>query len=107
LVRIGAADEPTEGLDDRPVGQRALADVDAPANEDRGALTTGGLGEFRDEPCLADPGFARDERGSATPLARRLERRAEPAELIRSTDEDGARDADRHALDYQARHAHG
>ena len=105
LVGVGAADEPAQGLDDRRVRQRALAEVDAAAEQDDGALAPGDRGDLGDEPRLADAGLAGDRSVALLRPSRAACRDgAQPAELAGSADEDGAGDADRHAVDYHAGH---
>ena len=61
-------------------------------------------GELRQQPGLADPGLAADERRARSAGGCRGERGLEDPQLVRATDEHGARDAGRHiAIIDQAR----
>ena len=104
LLRVGPADESAQGFGDRGVRHRTLAEVDAAAEQDDGALGLGDRGDLRDDPGLADAGLAGQERRAAATLVGRLQGRAQSADLAGSADEDGAGDADRHVVDYHAGH---
>ena len=104
LFRVGPADEPAQGFGDRGVRHRALAEVDAAAEQHDGALGLGDRGDLGDDPRLADAGLAGQERRAAATLVGRLQGRAQSADLAGSADEDRARDADRHGVDYHAGH---
>ncbi len=49
--------------------------------------------QLRDQPALADAGLAVDQRHRRAAVRRRLDRRQQPGQLDRATDEDRARDA--------------
>ena len=86
LLRVGPADEPAQGFGDRGVRHRTLAQVDAPAEQDDGALRLGDRGDLRDDPRLADAGLAGQERRAAATLVGRLQGRAQSADLAGSAD---------------------
>ena len=81
LLGVGTADEPTQGFGDRSVRHRTLAEVDAAAEQDDGALRLGDRGELGDEPRLADAGLTGQERRAAAALVGSLEGRAQSVEL--------------------------
>ena len=98
LLRVGAPDEPAQGLDDRRVRQRALAEIDAAAERTtvrprprRARRTRPPASSCRRRPRRRPGSRCSGPRGRAAGPARSR------SELVRTADEDGARDADRHA----------
>ena len=104
LFRVGSADEPAQGFGDRGVRHRALAEVDAAADQHDGALGLRDRGDLGDDPRLADTSLTGQQRRAAVSLVGRLQGRAQSADLAGSADEDWAGDADRHGVDYHAGH---
>ena len=76
-------------VDQRGVGDRGAAQLEAVADEHAGAGGGGARLELGDEPALADPGLPGDEREGGNARRRAAERAVESGELVRAADERG------------------
>src|SRR6476620_8144034 len=94
-------------IDHRRIWQRSFADVDAATLEDDRAALPRESHEFGREPRLANACLARDDGRAALAVTRQVENGAETTKFGGAPDQDGARYASCHPVDYQADHPRG
>ena len=100
LGRVQQADQRPQRLDQRGVGQDAVADVQAAAAEGDGAALAGPAEQPGHQPGLADAGLARHHQDGGPAGCRPLERGLEPRDLGGPADQNRTGNSPRHAADH-------